>query len=133
MLIYKWTDTKAVFQFYRDWMNSDNDERLTLLPLFFFAPGNTPMSGISTFYNGDPDKGLAYIEKILADANMPQPVNGPAGQVLSWHAAGVHRYRVDHGMAWQLPVLAQRLLAKRLSRRGNRHVHDLVCEVSTAT
>lgn len=82
MLVYQWTDAKAVFQFYRDWMNGDNDERLTLLPMFFFAPGNEPMAGISAFYNGDPDIGLAYVEKILAAANVPAPVNGPVDQAL---------------------------------------------------
>jgi FAD/FMN-containing dehydrogenase len=74
MLLYNWTDTKAVFQFYRDWMNGTNDEKLTLLPMFFFGPGNQPMGGISAFYNGDPDVGLAYIEKILAAANVPDPI-----------------------------------------------------------
>lgn len=82
MLVYQWSNAKAVFQFYRDWMNSENDERLTLLPMFFFAPGNSPMAGISAFYNGDADAGLAYVQKILAAADMPAPVNGPVEQAL---------------------------------------------------
>ncbi len=83
MLLYKWSDAKAVFQFYRDWMNSEeNDERLTLLPLFFFAPGNTPMAGISLFYNGDAEQGLSYVEKILSAAKVPEPFNAPVEQAL---------------------------------------------------
>jgi FAD/FMN-containing dehydrogenase len=83
MLVYEWGDAKRVFQFYRDWMNGENDERLTLLPMFFFTPGNAPMAGISAFYNGDPGVGLAYVKKILGAANMPDPpVNGPVEQGL---------------------------------------------------
>ena len=83
MLLYQWSDLKAAFQFYRDWMNSgEDDERLTLLPMFFFGPGNQPMGGISAFYNGDPDEGLAYVQGILAAANMPNPLNGPVEAAL---------------------------------------------------
>jgi FAD/FMN-containing dehydrogenase len=82
MLVYQRSDTKQVFQFYRDWMNSDGDERLTLLPMFFFGPGNAPMGGLSAFYNGDPSAGLAYVQKILADADVPAPVNGPVEAAL---------------------------------------------------
>jgi FAD/FMN-containing dehydrogenase len=78
MLVYAWSDAKAVFSFYRDWMNSeDNDERLTLLPMFFFGPDNSPTAGISAFYNGDPGDGLAYVKQILDAAKVPAPVNGP--------------------------------------------------------
>lgn len=81
LLIYDWDNAKQVFQFYRDWMNSpDADERLTLLPLFFM--GARPMAGISAFYNGEYDDGLAYVKQIFADANMPAPANGPIEQVL---------------------------------------------------
>lgn len=84
MLLYTWPQAKQVFQFYRDWMNSGSDDaRLTMLPMFFFGPGNQPMSGISLFYNGDPDTGLAYVLQLLEAANMPTPVNGPAEGVLS--------------------------------------------------
>jgi len=82
MLVYKWADAKAVFQFFREWMNGDDDERLTLLPMFFFAHGNAPMAGISAFYNGDPEEAFDYIQEILAAAKMPDPVNGPLDQAL---------------------------------------------------
>jgi FAD/FMN-containing dehydrogenase len=82
MLVYNWSDAASVFRFYRDWMNAENDERLTMLPMFFFAPGNAPMAGISAFYNGDAAKGLAYVEKIVAAAGLPTPVNGPVDQGL---------------------------------------------------
>jgi len=82
MLVYQWSDLKAVFRFYRDWMNSDCDPALTLLPMFFFGPDNQPMGGLSAFYNGDPTVGLAYIQKILAQASVPTPVNGPPEQAL---------------------------------------------------
>ena len=83
MLLYKWQDAKAVFQFYRDWMNGDNDDRLTLLPMFFIGPGNDPAAGISVFYNGDAGVGLSYIEKILAAAKVPDPLNGSVAQALA--------------------------------------------------
>lgn len=83
MLVYNWTSAKQVFQFYRDWMTGTGaDERLTLIPMFFLAPGNAPMAGISIFYNGEYDNGLAYVKQILAAANMPDPVNGPIEQAL---------------------------------------------------
>lgn len=82
MLVYNWSDARAVFQFYRDWMNGENDEKLTLLPMFFLA-ADQPMAGISLFYNGDAAAGFAYVEQILTKANMPQPVNGPLTQALT--------------------------------------------------
>lgn len=82
-LVYDWTNAKKVFQFYRDWMRrSDADERLTLLPIFGFGPGNQPVVVVSTFYNGDYDTGLAYVAGILQAANMPQPLNLPPGAPL---------------------------------------------------
>jgi FAD/FMN-containing dehydrogenase len=84
MLVYAWKDARRVFQFYRDWMNAaDNDERLTLLPIFGFGPGNSPVALISAFYNGDYDEGLAYVGGILSAASMPQPLNVPPGAPLS--------------------------------------------------
>ena len=84
MLIYNWSDLKAVFKFYRDWMNSPtSDPLLTLSPMFFFGPGNAPMGGLSAFYNGDPDVGLAYMKTILAAANVPAAVNGPVEAALT--------------------------------------------------
>jgi FAD binding domain/Berberine and berberine like len=78
MLIYDWTHAMQVFQFFRDWMTSPGaDQRLTLLPMFFLGPGNTPMAGISAFYNGEYDDGLAYMKGILAAAGMPDPLNAP--------------------------------------------------------
>jgi FAD/FMN-containing dehydrogenase len=82
MLVYDWPCAKAVFQFYRDWMNGENDERLTLLPMFFLGPGNKPTAGISAFYNGNADEGLTYVQKILTAAGMPDPVNGSVDQAL---------------------------------------------------
>jgi hypothetical protein len=40
------------------------------------------MVGISAFYNGEYDDGLAYVKQIFADANMPAPANGPIEQML---------------------------------------------------
>jgi hypothetical protein len=83
MLLYNWTDTRAVFSFYRDWMNApDNDERLTMSPMCFFGPDNAPIGGLTLIYNGDPDEGLAYVQKILAAAKVPAPMNGPVEQTL---------------------------------------------------
>ena len=83
-LVYAWSDAKRMFQFYRDWMNSaDNNEKLTFLPIFGFGPDNQPVALMSTFYNGDYDEGIAYVAKILSDANMPAPVNLPPGAPLS--------------------------------------------------
>jgi FAD/FMN-containing dehydrogenase len=83
MLVYDWADAEQVFRFYRDWMISpDADERLTLLPMFFLASDGTRKAGISAFYNGGYDDGLAYMKQILAAADMPAPVNGPIEQAL---------------------------------------------------
>jgi FAD/FMN-containing dehydrogenase len=82
MLVYEWTDAKAVFRFYRDWMRGENDEKLTLLPMFFFGHGNVRMAGISAFYNGDPEVGFPYVEEILAAAKLPSPLNGPLDQAV---------------------------------------------------
>lgn len=80
-LVYNWAYAKQVFQFYRNWMiGPDADERLTLLPMFFLAGGNAPLAGISAFYNGEYDDGLAYMKQILA--HMPDPVNAPIEQAL---------------------------------------------------
>jgi len=49
MLVYPWDQVKPVFQFFREWMSGDNDERLTLLPMFFMA-ANQPMTGISLYW-----------------------------------------------------------------------------------
>jgi FAD/FMN-containing dehydrogenase len=82
MLLYQWADAKAVFKFYRDWMNSGtDDEALTLLPMFFFGPQNKPLAGISAFYNGDPDTGLGYVKTILAEGRVPDPI-APIDQAL---------------------------------------------------
>jgi FAD/FMN-containing dehydrogenase len=82
-LVFDWKDAKQLFQFYRQWMTApDNDERLTLLPIFGFGPGNQPAAILSAFFNGDYDEGLAYVEKILTDAKMPSPLNQPPGTPL---------------------------------------------------
>ena len=61
--------------------STGNDDRLTLLPLFFFGPPPDYSAGvgISCFYNGSYDEGLAYMKEIIAAANpkMPDPLNGP--------------------------------------------------------
>ena len=125
MLIYTWAQAKQVFQFYREWMNSGTDDhRLTMLPMFFFMGGNQPAAGISLFYNGDPDVGLAYVEKILKDAGMPDPVNAPvAGGALNPGTLPAYT-GTESTTAWPgaRPVLAQRLPQERLSRRRDRHV-----------
>lgn len=82
MLLYEWQHAKAMFQFYRDWMNGDNNDLLTLLPMFFIGPENKWTAGLSAFYNGDAQAGLSYVKKILAEAKMPDPLNGPVDQAL---------------------------------------------------
>ncbi|HVX41245.1 MAG TPA: FAD-binding oxidoreductase [Gemmatimonadaceae bacterium] len=83
-LPYNWgADTKSMFQFYRNWMNSGSaDNRLTFLPLFAMTPDGQPLGALSTFYNGDADEGLAYITQIMTAANMPLPANVPPGTPL---------------------------------------------------
>jgi FAD/FMN-containing dehydrogenase len=79
MLLYPWATAKTVFQFYRDWMNSGaDDHRLTMLPMFFFGPGNAPMAGISLFFNGDPDTGMDYLVPLLKKAGLFKTILGPA-------------------------------------------------------
>jgi hypothetical protein len=79
MLLYPWPKAKTVFQFYRDWMNSGTDDhRLTMLPMFFFGPGNAPMAGISLFFNGDPDTGVGYLVPLLKKAGLFKTLLGPA-------------------------------------------------------
>jgi FAD/FMN-containing dehydrogenase len=79
-LIYAWgDDTKKMFQFYRDWMRSDGDARLTLLPIVGFDIQANPISLLSVFYNGDWVEGYEYLSKVFSDFRAPTAVNTSLG------------------------------------------------------
>jgi FAD/FMN-containing dehydrogenase len=79
-LVYSWeADTRKMMQFYREWMRSDGDDRLTLLPIFGFDSQATPISLLSVFYNGDWQAGYEYLFKIFKDFGAPEAVSTSLG------------------------------------------------------
>jgi FAD/FMN-containing dehydrogenase len=100
-LLYAWgDDTRKMFQFYRDWMRSDGDARLTLLPIVGFDTQANPISALGVFYNGDWVEGYQYFYKICKDFGAPNAVNTSLGPItLPAYTA------MDSTTAW--PGLAQ--------------------------
>lgn len=78
-LIYAWgADTKTMFRFYRDWMNSSNArDELTLLPIFAMTGAGDPLGVLSVFYNGDYAEGFDYVLGLMKQYNMPIPQGFP--------------------------------------------------------
>lgn len=81
MMMFGWDDMEKVWAFYRDWMNGDDDRRLSMSPMVFFNPDNTPGCGLTAFYNGHPDDGLVYVTGLLDEAGL-QPLQGPVSACL---------------------------------------------------
>jgi FAD/FMN-containing dehydrogenase len=77
---YNWeSDTRKMLQFYREWMRSNGDDRLTLLPIIGFDFNADPTSLLSVIYNGDWEEGYKYWTKICRDFGAPVAVNSLLG------------------------------------------------------
>ena len=69
--IYDWKDALKLFQFYREWMTSNGDVRLTLLPIVGFDPDGNPTAILSVLYNGEWTEGYQLLRQIFADFCAP--------------------------------------------------------------
>jgi hypothetical protein len=79
-LVYEWTATRQMLQFFRDWMRSEKpDNRLTLTPVLILNPNGKPGSVLSVFYNGPWQAGAQYLAKVLHDFGAPKSIGPPLG------------------------------------------------------
>ncbi len=78
ILVFAWDDMEALWRAYRDWMQADPDPRLLVNPMVVWM-GPDPGCALMTYYNGDPDTGMAVLGDLLGGL---QPVTGPLEQSL---------------------------------------------------
>lgn len=78
ILLFAWTDMEALWTAYRDWMQADTDDGLLINPMVVWM-GTEPGCGLMTYYNGDPDNGIAVMKEMLGGL---QPITGPVEQSL---------------------------------------------------
>lgn len=78
ILLFSWDDMEALWKAHRDWMQADTDRRLLINPMVVWM-GTDPACGLMTYYNGDPDTGMAVMEEMLGGL---QPMTGPLEQSL---------------------------------------------------
>lgn len=78
-LRYSWAATRRLLQFFRDWMRSKGDDRLTLMPILAFNQEGSPSSLLSVFYNGPWQSGAQYLPKVLRDFGAPDSLSQSLG------------------------------------------------------
>jgi FAD binding domain/Berberine and berberine like len=78
-LSYSWADTRMMLQFFRNWMRSKGDDRLTLLPTLVFDTNGKPGSLLSVFYNGPWQAGVQYLSTVLRKFGAPPSLNKSLG------------------------------------------------------
>jgi FAD binding domain/Berberine and berberine like len=78
-LRYSWAATRKLLQFFRDWMRSKGDDRLTLMPVLVFNQEESPSSLLSVFYNGPWQSGAQYLSKVLRDFGAPDSLSQSLG------------------------------------------------------
>jgi FAD/FMN-containing dehydrogenase len=78
ILLFAWADMEALWKAYRNWMQADTDHHLLINPMVVWM-GTDPGCALMTYYNGDPDTGMAVMKEMLGGLT---PVTGPLEQSL---------------------------------------------------
>lgn len=78
ILLFAWDDMEALWKAHRDWMQADTDHRLLINPMVVWM-GPHPGCALMTYYNGEPDTGMAVMKDMLGGL---QPVTGPLEESL---------------------------------------------------
>jgi FAD/FMN-containing dehydrogenase len=78
ILLFAWDDMEALWQAHRDWMQADMDHHLLINPMVVWM-GTDPGCALMTYYNGDPDTGMAVMKEMLGGLT---PLTGPLEQSL---------------------------------------------------
>ncbi len=64
ILLFDWDDMEPLWQAHRNWMQADMDHHLLINPMVVWM-GTEPGCALMTYYNGDPDTGMAVMKDML--------------------------------------------------------------------